>query len=71
MADQKHIDSNADRPEPVPESVQENPARKEELLLLVRQALEQEHISLGRAAEIPGFHREDMRKYARENGWGR
>ena len=62
MADQKHIDSNADRPEPI----QGNPARKEELFLLVRQALEQEHISLGRAAEILGLQREEMRKYVRE-----
>jgi len=66
MADQKHIGANADHPRPIPESVQENPARKEELFLLVRQALEQEHISLGRAAEILGIHREEMRKYARE-----
>ena len=39
---------------------------KEEFFLLVRQALEQEYISLGRAAEILGLHREEMRKYARE-----
>ena len=66
MADQKHIGANADHPGPIPESVQENPARKEELFLFVRQALEQEYISLGRAAEILGLHRDEMRKYARE-----
>jgi Zn-dependent peptidase ImmA (M78 family)/DNA-binding XRE family transcriptional regulator len=33
---------------------------------LVRQALEREHISLGRAAEILGLTREEMRKRARE-----
>ena len=33
---------------------------------LVRQALEEEHISLGRAAEILGITREAMRKQARE-----
>jgi predicted HTH domain antitoxin len=38
-------------------------------LRLVRQALEQEHISLGRAAEILGLSREEMRRYARE--WAR
>jgi predicted HTH domain antitoxin len=32
----------------------------------VRQALEREHISLGRAAEILGITREEMRKQARE-----
>ena len=66
MADQKHIGSNTDRLGLISGSVQENPARKEELFLLVRQALEQEYISLGRAAEILGLHREEMRKYARE-----
>ena len=61
MADQKHIGSNVARLR-ISGSVQENPARKEEVFLLVRQALEQEHISLGRAAEILGLHREEMRK---------
>ncbi len=66
MADQKHIGSNVARLRLISGSVQENPARKEEVFLLVRQALEQEHISLGRAAEILGLHREEMRKFARE-----
>ena len=40
--------------------------QEDRLLRLVRQALEQERISLGRAAEILGLHREEMRRYARE-----
>lgn len=40
--------------------------QKDRLLRLVRQALEQERISLGRAAEILGLHREEMRRYTRE-----
>ncbi|MCZ7537645.1 MAG: hypothetical protein M5T61_18185 [Acidimicrobiia bacterium] len=40
------------------------PAERE--LLLVRRALEREEISLGRAAEILGLSREDMREQARE-----
>ncbi len=66
MADPKHIDPNVAHLELISGLIQENPARKEEFFLLVRQALEQEHISLGRAAEILGLHREEMRKYARE-----
>ncbi|MCY3682694.1 MAG: helix-turn-helix domain-containing protein [Gemmatimonadetes bacterium] len=43
--------------------------QEDRLLRLVQQALEQEHISLGRAAEILGLSREEMRRYARE--WAR
>jgi len=39
---------------------------EDRLSRLVRQALEEEHISLGRAAEILGLTREAMRKQARE-----
>ncbi len=39
---------------------------EDRLSRLVRQALEREHISLGRAAEILGLTREEMRKQGRE-----
>ena len=49
-----------------PEGLSRHDFIEDRLVRLVRQALEQEYISLGRAAEILGLHREEMRKYARE-----
>ena len=49
-----------------PEGLSRHDFVEDRLLRLVRQALEQEYISLGRAAEILGLSREEMRKYARE-----
>ncbi len=49
-----------------PEGLSQHDFVEDRLLRLVRQALEQEHISLGRAAEILGLTREEMRKQARE-----
>ncbi len=79
MPDDKIIASNVARLRLDRQLTQEKLARKGEpeglsrhdfiedrLVRLVRQALEQEHISLGRAAEILGLHRDEMRKYARE-----
>ena len=49
-----------------PEGLSQHDFVEDRLARLVRQALEQEHISLGRAAEILGLTREEMRKQARE-----
>jgi Zn-dependent peptidase ImmA (M78 family)/transcriptional regulator with XRE-family HTH domain len=49
-----------------PEGLSEHDFVEDRLSRLVRQALEQERISLGRAAEILGITRGDMRKQARE-----
>lgn len=49
-----------------PEGLSQHDFVEGRLSRLVRQALEQEHISLGRAAEILGLTREEMRKQARE-----
>ncbi len=49
-----------------PEGLSRHDFIEDRLARLVRQALEQEHISMGRAAEILGLHRDEMRKYARE-----
>jgi len=49
-----------------PEGLSQHDFVEDRLSRLVRQALEQEHISLGRAAEILGITREEMRKQARE-----
>ncbi len=49
-----------------PEGLSEHDFVEDRLSRLVRQAVEQEHISLGRAAEILGLTREEMRKQARE-----
>jgi Zn-dependent peptidase ImmA (M78 family)/transcriptional regulator with XRE-family HTH domain len=49
-----------------PEGLSQHDFVEDRLSRLVRQALEQEHISLGRAAEILGLTREEMRKQARE-----
>jgi len=49
-----------------PEGLSQHDFVEDRLSRLVRQALERELISLGRAAEILGFTREEMRKQARE-----
>jgi len=49
-----------------PEGLSQHDFVDDRLSRLVRQALEQELISLGRAAEILGLTREEMRKQARE-----
>jgi len=49
-----------------PEGLSEHDFVEDRLYRLVRQALEQERISLGRAAEILGLPREEMRKQVRE-----
>lgn len=49
-----------------PEGLSQHDFIGDRLSRLVRQALEQEHISLSRAAEILGLSREAMRKQARE-----
>ena len=49
-----------------PEGLSRHDFVEDRLVRLVRQALEQEHISLGRAAEILGLSREEMRRYVRE-----
>ena len=49
-----------------PEGLSRHDFVEDRLSRLVRQALEQEHISLGRAAEILGLTREEMRRQARE-----
>ena len=49
-----------------PEGLSRHDFVEDRLVRLVRQALEQEYISLGRAAEILGLHREEMRRFARE-----
>ena len=49
-----------------PEGLSRHDFVEDRLSRLVRQALEQEHISLGRAAEILGRTREEMRRQARE-----
>ncbi len=49
-----------------PEGLSHHDFVEDRLSRLVRQALEQEHISLGRAAEILGLTREKMREQARE-----
>lgn len=49
-----------------PEGLSRHDFVENRLSRLVRQALEQEHISLGRAAEILRLPREEMRKQARE-----
>ena len=69
MADENYIAANIARLRLNQQLPQEELDRKAGLLRLVRQALEQEHISLGRAAEILGLSREEMRRYARE--WAR
>ncbi len=66
MADENYIAANIARLRLNQQLPQEELDRKTGLLRLVRQALEQEHISLGRAAEILGLSREEMRRYARE-----
>ena len=66
MADENYIAANIARLRLNQQLPQEELDRKAGLLRLVRQALEQEHISLGRAAEILGLSREEMRRYARE-----
>jgi Zn-dependent peptidase ImmA (M78 family)/DNA-binding XRE family transcriptional regulator len=49
-----------------PEGLSQHDFVEDRLSRLVRQGLEREHISLGRAAEILGLTREEMRKQARE-----
>ena len=49
-----------------PEGLSRHDFVEDRLSRLVRQALEREHISLGRAAEILGLPREEMRRQARE-----
>ena len=49
-----------------PEGLSHHDFVEDRLSRLVRQALEREHISLGRAAEILGLSREEMRRQARE-----
>ncbi len=49
-----------------PEGLSEHDFVEDRLSRLVRKAVEQENISLGRAAEILGLSREEMRKRARE-----
>ena len=63
MADKNYIAENIARLQRNQQLPQEELARKAGL---VRQALEQGHISLGRAAEILGLSREEMRRYVRE-----
>ena len=63
MADENYIAANIARLRLNQQLPQDELARRAGL---VRQALEQEHISLGRAAEILGLSREEMRKYVRE-----
>lgn len=63
MADENYIDANIARLRLNQQLPQEEFARRAGL---VRQALEMEHISLGRAAEILGLSREEMRRYLRE-----
>ena len=63
MADENYIAANIARLRLNQQLPQDEFARRAGL---VRQALEQEHISLGRAAEILGLSREEMRKYVRE-----
>ena len=66
MADENYIATNIARLRLNQQLTQEELARRADH---VRQALEQGHISLGRAAEILGLSREEMRRYARE--WAR
>ena len=66
MADENYIAAKIARLRLNQQLPQDELDRKTGLLRLVRQALEQEHISLGRAAEILGLSREEMRKYVRE-----
>ena len=66
MADENYIAAKIARLRLNQQLPQDELDRKTGLLRLVRQALEQEHISLGRAAEILGLSREKMRKYVRE-----
>ena len=66
MADENYIAAKIARLRLNQQLPQDELDRKAGLLRLVRQALEQEHISLGRAAEILGLSREEMRKYVRE-----
>ena len=49
-----------------PDALSENDFREDRLSRLVRHALEKEVISLGRAAEILGLSREEMRRRARD-----
>lgn len=49
-----------------PEGLSQHDFMEDRLWRLTRRALEEERISLGRAAEILGLSREDMRKQARE-----
>ena len=63
MADENYIAANIARLRLNQQLSQEEFARRAGP---VRQALEQEHISLGRAAEILGISREEMRRYLRE-----
>ena len=63
MADENYIAANIARLRLNQQLTQEEFDRR---VGPVRQALEQEHISLGRAAEILGLSREEMRRYARE-----
>ncbi len=63
MADENYIAAKIARLRLNQQLTQEEFARRAGL---VRQALEQEHISLGRAAEILGLSREEMRRYVRE-----
>lgn len=63
MADENYIAANIDRLRLNQQLSQEEFARRAGP---VRQALEQERISLGRAAEILGLSREEMRRYTRE-----
>ncbi len=66
MADENYIAANIARLRLNQQLTQEEFARRAGL---VRQALEMEYISLGRAAEILGLSREEMRRYLRE--WAR
>ncbi len=63
MDNENYIAANIDRLQPNQQLTQEEFARRAGL---VRQALEQEYISLGRAAELLGLSREEMRRYLRE-----
>lgn len=63
MADENYIAANIDGQRLNQQLTQEEFARRAGL---VRQALKMEYISLGRAAEILGLSREEMRRYLRE-----
>ena len=63
MADENYIVAKIARLQLNQQLTREEFARRSGL---VRQALDQEYISLGRAAEVLGLSREEMRRYLRE-----